>query len=719
MSQLCPACSFDNPDDGEKCNQCGSQLRGLLGEKTLLSNRYELVSVLGCGAMGAVYLADDRRLAGRRCAIKENRPNLNTTAEIRTQSQEQFMTEASILARLDHPNLPKVSDYFAENGRAYLVMDYVEGESLDSYIQRSKAPLDEATVLDWTDQLLDALIYLHNQQPQPIIHRDIKPANLRLNLQGRIKLVDFGLVKLLDADNPHTRVELRGLGTPAYAPLEQFAGSQEHTDARSDIYSLGATMYHLLTYQAPPEVHQRLLNLENLTPPGELNANLSEKTVQIIQRAMGVHPSERYQSAEEMRQATAQARQQLATPGNKQTKSSPIISPVAVGLVGLALVLVILGTVAFLLFRNFNQNPTAAQATTGANPAANGTANPALAAPSTAEPDTPTATRVIDVTPLSDALSAPTSSPAPAETETPTPPPTSSPTSPPRQAAAPPGDIPAATLAGTIAYPVFNGSSYDLYFGQADGTGTEFIRADASQPAFSPDGNRLAYRSWAIDSRGLMTMNSDGSNPRQITKFVEDQLPAWSADGSQIVLMTRRSGDRKSQLIKISSGGENNNGQIISEGEYPALGPNNELAFKGWGVSGIGLRLSTLAMEDLQPLTNLNEDTAPAISPDGQTVAFMSRRDGNWEIYTINSDGTNPQRLTETPAQEGLPTWSPDGRAIAFVSDRDGAWAVWAMAPTGANPQRLFTIEGSPDGFVGTDTFASRGWAEERMSWTR
>jgi serine/threonine protein kinase len=263
MSQMCPNCSFDNPDDAKTCSNCPSPLYGLLGYKTILTDRYQIVSVLGFGAMGAVYLAEDQRLVGRRCAIKENRPNADENPEVLARMREQFLAEARVLARLDHPGLPKVSDYFVtENNREYLVMDYVEGEDLTSMLERTQRPLAEEAVLKWADQVLDALTYLHSQRPQPIIHRDIKPANIRVNLQGRVRLVDFGLVKLLDASRPETKVELRGLGTPAYAPLEQFATSEEHTDARSDIYALGATLYHLLTNLYPPDVHQRLLNPE-------------------------------------------------------------------------------------------------------------------------------------------------------------------------------------------------------------------------------------------------------------------------------------------------------------------------------------------------------------------------------------------------------------------------------------------------------------------------
>jgi TolB protein len=272
---------------------------------------------------------------------------------------------------------------------------------------------------------------------------------------------------------------------------------------------------------------------------------------------------------------------------------------------------------------------------------------------------------------------------------------------------------------GTIAYPVFNGTDYDLYFGRADGSETRFFHANASQPAFSPDGTRIAFHSWKLDARGLMTMDISGANPKLVAGFIEDQLPTWSAGGRQIILSSRRSGDRKSQLISVYSSEERGEGVIIGEGEYPTVGLDGQLVFKGWGNTGSGLRLASTSLDNIQNLTDREEDTAPAFSPDGQKIAFMSSRDGDWEIYIINVDGSNLRRLSDDPAEDGLPTWSPDGRALAFVSNRGQSWAVWAMTPGGDDQRQLFVMAGSPDGFVGTDTYASRGWAEERISWTK
>lgn len=711
MSQMCPNCSHDNPDGAETCSNCPASLQGLLGHKTKLADRYEVVSVLGCGAMGAVYLAEDTRLQGRRCAIKENRPDTANAPEVLSRIREQFLAEASVLARLDHPGLPKVSDYFIENEREYLVMDYVEGEDLDSMLQRHQAPLDEGPVLNWADQVLDALAYLHNQRPQPIIHRDIKPANLRVNLQNNVKLVDFGLVKLLDTSNPETKLELRGLGTPAYAPLEQFASSDDHTDNRTDIYALGATLYHLLTNLYPPDVHQRLLDPTILPDPRSLAPAISENTARGIFKAMAIHPNERFQTAEEMRQALLDSAELQPAPA--AARSGPAFSAWVFGVVGLVAVLIILGAVAFFLFGGMNRGEPP--------PPPNQTAMVVVATPTEfilqALSDAPTATSTPVVAETT--LASPPDEPTPADeaavppTATPTPTPTST-----SEAGQNRSSL-RTSLTGTIAYPVFNGVDYDLYFGQADGSGTRLFRESASQPAFSHDGSRIAFHSWRLDAWGLMNTDLSGDDEKLVARFVEDQLPTWTADDQEIIFLSRREGDRKSRLMKVGSAQIGSDGVVLGEGEYPAINQSGQLAFRGWGNTGTGLRLATPNLTNIEAITDSDQDTAPALSPDGDRMAFMSRRDGNWEIYIVNADGSGLERLTENPAQDGLPTWSPDGRAIAFVSSRGGSWSLWAMSPAGGQQQELFAMEGSPDGFVGANRDASRGWAEERISWTR
>ncbi len=265
----------------------------------VLHDRYRIQERIGKGGAGSIYLADDVRLEGRLCALKEVEYDQALPENLREEARQQFLREATILARLDHPNLPKVSDFFSNGPRDYLVMDYIPGKDLRTIMQearREKVFLKEAEVLDWARQLADALTYLHREQP-PIVHRDIKPSNLKITPAGLLKLVDFGLVKIL-APEEVTITVIQGQGTALYTPIEQYGGDESHTDARADIYAFGATFYHLLTNEAPADARSRFLRPDSLIPPRQINPALSVRTEKAILWAMALHPDDRPESIE-------------------------------------------------------------------------------------------------------------------------------------------------------------------------------------------------------------------------------------------------------------------------------------------------------------------------------------------------------------------------------------------------------------------------------------
>jgi serine/threonine-protein kinase len=264
----------------------------------MLQNRYRIESLLGQGGMGAVYRAWDTRL-NVAVALKEMVPQPGLDIHTLAQLRQQFQQEAQVLARLSHPHLVRVGDFFEERGNTYLVMDFVEGESLAHRIER-EGVLPEAQVLAWTGQLLDALAYCH---AQGIIHRDVKPQNVIIRPDGRAVLVDFGLVKLWDPRDPRTKTALRGMGTPEYAPPEQYDTDTGHTDARSDIYGLGATLYHALSGQAPPTATLRMADPEQFVPLQTVAPGVSEQTARAVTKALELARSQRWQSAAEMAQA--------------------------------------------------------------------------------------------------------------------------------------------------------------------------------------------------------------------------------------------------------------------------------------------------------------------------------------------------------------------------------------------------------------------------------
>ncbi|MGQ9518886.1 MAG: protein kinase domain-containing protein [Candidatus Fervidibacter sp.] len=285
--QMCPECSADNKDSARFCVKCGALLRRLRGRGTVLHRRYRLERVLGCGGMGAVYFATDLRLNSK-VAVKEN-------LDMSPESQKQFGMEARILAALRHPNLPRVQDFFVADGRQYLVMDYIAGESLEDIVKK-RGPLPPQMAVKWMTQVMEAVHYLHSQNP-PVIHRDIKPSNIKIGPDNRAYLVDFGIAKILKVGS-RTQAGARAV-TPGYSPPEQYGTAP--TDQRSDIYALGATLYFAVTGRIPPEAIERITGkTDKLIPPRSINPTIPPNLEQVILRAMKVNREERFSSVKEM-----------------------------------------------------------------------------------------------------------------------------------------------------------------------------------------------------------------------------------------------------------------------------------------------------------------------------------------------------------------------------------------------------------------------------------
>ena len=270
----------------------------MLQTGTLLQGRFFIVQQLAQGGIGAVYLATDQKF-GSRVAVKER------TLE-HPELAEAFEREARILNTLHHPILPHVSDYFSEPGGHFLVMEYIEGEDLcEKLKQKGSFPVTD--VIRWGLELLEGLDYLHSQEP-PIIHRDIKPGNLKLTPRGNIVLLDFGLAKETSGNRQGVR-SVFGYSR-RYSPLEQIEGAG--TDVRSDIFSLGATLYHLITGTAPADVLARASAIvagrrDPLIPANEANPEVAPAVARVIGRALALDPEKRFESAAEMRSALESA----------------------------------------------------------------------------------------------------------------------------------------------------------------------------------------------------------------------------------------------------------------------------------------------------------------------------------------------------------------------------------------------------------------------------
>jgi formylglycine-generating enzyme required for sulfatase activity len=271
----------------------------MLSPNTILRDRYRIIHQLGHGGMGAVYQAMDENLS---CvvAVKE-------TFAVSDEQRRGFRREAELLANLSHPTLPRVMDHFTHGEGQFLVMQFVPGHDLAELLELREQPFAVAKVIDWADQLLDALEELHSSNP-PIVHRDIKPANLKVTPRGKILLLDFGLAKGVAGQMSTADVESHGKSiygyTPNYAPLEQIRG--RGTDARSDLYSLAATLWTLLTGEVPPDALSRVAEKEDGNPDplpsvSEINPQVPVALSNLLQRAMSLNRNQRPATATEFR----------------------------------------------------------------------------------------------------------------------------------------------------------------------------------------------------------------------------------------------------------------------------------------------------------------------------------------------------------------------------------------------------------------------------------
>jgi eukaryotic-like serine/threonine-protein kinase len=319
----CPYCKAQNRDGVRYCGNCGkfiaetpshkaaegvsSPSRSLAPGSRLQGGRYIIKEVLGQGGMGAALLAIDNRLDGKPVVIKEllseNADPTRFQDDVRN-----FKREVAILAHIDHPLIPNVTDHFQEGTRYFMVQEYVEGENLENWLERIKQPMPEREALICAAEVLDVLDYLAIQTP-PVVHRDIKPANIIIGAKDkRAHLVDFGIARAEVVRNVQCK-QTSALGTPGYAPPEQYQGN---ADPRSDLYALGATLHHVLTMRDPRDYPPF-----TYPPVRSLNAQLSPEVERVLTRALNNDIDQRYQSADEMKQDVEEIlRQRFGVVGN-------------------------------------------------------------------------------------------------------------------------------------------------------------------------------------------------------------------------------------------------------------------------------------------------------------------------------------------------------------------------------------------------------------------
>jgi serine/threonine-protein kinase len=280
---LCPRCQKENQHGSNYCIHCGYSL--ILNDETPGDSLlYWITRIIKQGGQGSVYQGIDQH--GRIYAIKEMRDHFTDPKE-RIEAMHRFDAEADILQRLNHPRVPRVYSHFTDEGRHYLTMDFVSGDDLD-HIVAQRGAIPEHEVLGWAEQICDVLDHLHSEG---LVYRDVKPSNIMLDQNGDIKLIDFGIAKILTPSN-------RGgtqIGTPGYAPPEQYQGL---ATPASDIYALGATLHHLLTGRDPTDEPPF-----SFPPPHTLNSSISQRTSDALMRALQMKPEDRYSSVRAFRNA--------------------------------------------------------------------------------------------------------------------------------------------------------------------------------------------------------------------------------------------------------------------------------------------------------------------------------------------------------------------------------------------------------------------------------
>ncbi len=679
----------------------------------LLNNRYRIVEILGQGGMGSVYRAIDENL-GLEVAVKDN---FFTTEEY----SRQFKREALILAGMRHPNLPRVTDHLVIPGQGqYLVMDFIEGEDLRQRMER-EGVLSEEDVITIGAAMCDALGYMASRTP-PVVHRDIKPGNVKITPQGQIYLVDFGLAKTIEGSQ-ETTTGARAM-TPGYSPPEQYGTAR--TDNRSDIYSLGATLYAALTGTPPEDALARAMDQVKLTPIRQHNPKVSRRLAQAMEKALELYQEDRYQDAAEFKQALLSAGaasrrlvnqyviapppsagdeieqsrkgkidQNLSTipSGRISTEGKPsesyAIAPVSVNRQNvdpktptsrpdlrrrkkknkLAQVIFgifsILGLVAFINF-SFPQQVNYIMSSLMLGRYIEGSTIKNTTDPQIVFIDlTPTATEIITI-------EVPTFTPQPTETKIPvvmavpsteTPIPTISPT-----------PLPTTTGGGggKIAYASDSSGIPQIYYVQVNSgitTKVTDMPEGACQPDWSNDGKRLVFVSPCDINKdyypgsSLYIVNLDGTGLLPLpTVSGGDFDPAWSPDGTKIAFTSLRNNGR----IQI---------HVIDLSDNSVIQLSDKYSF----------------------------DMQPAWSRDGKRIVFVSTRRGSSQIWTMDADGGNQQPFSHSNAFKNyIPSWAPDNSSIIFTQYvAEGGIPRAVLSPLG--------VENYVEYKVGIDAIPMRG----------
>lgn len=715
----------------------------------VVKGKYKIYDEVGTGGFATVYL-------GRNLETNEIVAIKILSAQYVEEEEylERFRREAGLAERLQHPNIVRILDHGIEDGVHFLVMEFVEGLTLDKLLER-KGRLSVEETLSYAEQTCAGLQAAFQVG---VVHRDIKPANLMITPDGTVKIMDFGIARMESLEGL-TKSGMF-LGTPRYIAPEMARGAR--VDVRSDLYGMGLIIYQMLTGIPPFDADNPWavlrLQLEADPPPiHQTRPDVPQWLESIVFKALAKDPAHRFQTPADM---LAALEGHTPTPGpivfadpsaaRADAKAAPVPLPrrgasrgLVWGLVAAALV-VALALAALLVFGLGGGKATPAPTATlvvlvdvdtvTAQPSstariiiitttAEDTDTPQPVPSETASPlptDTPVPEPTDTLVPTETPLPTETPAPEPTDTSQPTIAPTPGPTNTPR-----PTDTP--TAAPTPTVPAVSGRIAFSAGGQLHvvhaATGQDIIAPipHMRQPDLRADGQLIVVNGEGGGRDSLWTIDAkSGAFVREQSPFTNDFRPFWSPDGSRIVYDSLHMGQGNHNLYVNDLDSKRDDflffGSMAIIGTSPVWMHDDWVAFTGcdyWVPAdrGGGSKCGIYRMpswSDRPVLIKPGDLTMRATDNYGPSLVFMSQESGNWEVYVMPSRGGDARNLSNSPnSQDGLGTISPNGKLVAFASNRGGSWAVWLVGLDGSGLTKLFDLPAPPTGT----------WTEEHISW--